>query len=431
MKKLDAYICYSALDSSLVHEIVDELYEYKCFIPVRDIPLGSNWSTSIEKEIKAADVFVVICTHNFNNSYTVVDELYKASCYKKAIITYCVDSVTFRDDKKWLEYSHKVAFSAGDHKTLVSALDIYTDRYTVRYSPRVRIPSYETGYCSNDKPKKYTSHPRHIGKKDSLLKRLISRLLNSYQHVNSAIYAPSEVFYDEHMLVQVYIYTDGEESMVEMKAKSADYDAIIRNYEPLHMSLKRGDSIKIVYDNGFYNEVKTIIWQGTLCQTVFCFKVREDYSFCSNVKIFINDHPVGEMTFRTKVLEKPDKNLNAEIKCVRYNRIFISYAHSDASKIQYFAEAYKASGTEFFYDRYSLAPGDKYQDKIFEYIDGAELFILCWSKNSALSEWCCLEKERALYKASVNKDFKIYPVSIDPKTTLPYDISSKYHYGEI
>jgi len=426
---VNAYICYSALDSSLVHEVVESLAQSrccKCFLPARDIPIGSSWSRSIDTEIKKSDVFVIIYTNNFNNSYIVVDELYKASCYNKRVVIYCVDSIPFRSDKWCLEEAYKVPFSALDHKTLVNAL---INETIIVFT---RVKDVSTGYCSGyHEEQKITSHPRLAKQKDNIFKRIISRLFNSYQQVNSAIYAPAEVLYDEYMLVQVYIYRDGEESMVEMKAKAIDCDAIIRNYEPLHMSLKRGDKIRIQYDNEFYSEAKTIEWYGGLGKTDFYFKVSYHYSFYSSIKIFINDVPVGEMMFKTKVLTNPDKKLNAEIDCVKYNRIFISYAHLDASKIQYFAEAYKASGTQFFYDRDSLSPGDIYQDKIFEYIDSAELFILCWSKNSSLSEWCCLEKERALYNTRVRKTFRIYPVSIDPKASLPSDMTSKYHFGEI
>lgn len=60
------------------------------------------------------------------------------------------------------------------------------------------------------------------------------------------------------------------------------------------------------------------------------------------------------------------------------------------------ALAYKAQGVDYFFDRDKLNPGDVYEEKIFDYIDNSDLFILCWSKNAEKSEYVAKEKNLAM-----------------------------------
>lgn len=88
--------------------------------------------------------------------------------------------------------------------------------------------------------------------------------------------------------------------------------------------------------------------------------------------LFVNGAIIGEMRFLTQIVEAP-RNLNPGILSHCFNRIFISYAH----QIKLLALAYKAQGVDYFYDRDSLAPGDVYEERIFDYIDSSDLFVLC------------------------------------------------------
>ena len=47
------------------------------------------------------------------------------------------------------------------------------------------------------------------------------------------------------MMIQVYLYKDGEEETVASKAKEVDSSAERRNYIPLSIKLKEGDKVKI------------------------------------------------------------------------------------------------------------------------------------------------------------------------------------------
>lgn len=140
------------------------------------------------------------------------------------------------------------------------------------------------------------------------------------------------------------------------------------------------------------------------------------------------------MSFITYIVEQPCK-LNTEIISKMFKRIFISYAHQDSARVRDFALAYKAQGVDYFFDRDKLVAGDVYEEKIFEYIDSADLFILCWSANAAKSEYVKKECKRALLHAYPHlthreATLKIYPISIEPRTELPVEMADVYNFEE-
>lgn len=63
--------------------------------------------------------------------------------------------------------------------------------------------------------------------------------------VFSSVFAPSETKRGDYMMIQVYLYKDGEEETVASKAKEVDSSAERRNYIPLSIKLKEGDKVKI------------------------------------------------------------------------------------------------------------------------------------------------------------------------------------------
>lgn len=97
------------------------------------------------------------------------------------------------------------------------------------------------------------------------------------------------------------------------------------------------------------------------------------------------------MRFVTKIVDAP-RNAYSKILSRKFEKIFISYAHEDFGKVKYLATAYQAQGVDYFFDRHTLRIGDVYEKEIFDYIDNADLFILCWSKNAANSDYVSKEK---------------------------------------
>ena len=261
--------------------------------------------------------------------------------------------------------------------------------------------------------------------------------------VNSSIFAPSETKRGDYMLVQVFLYRDDEERAVTCKAAEVDPDAHRQNYTPLSVKLKEGDKVKAkltMSGKGIEvdESIQEMIWQGHYTDCQFGVFVPEDYrpsSMIGTVMLTVNEIPCGRMMFKTKIVSQPQK-LYAKIESKAFQKIFISYSHKDESTVKYFAKAFQAQGVDYFFDRHYLKAGDVYPLKIKEYINSADLFILCWSKNAAESDYVTFERRQALELAYPQVDMEkatitIHPISIEPHADYPSDMKEVYNFEEM
>ena len=183
---------------------------------------------------------------------------------------------------------------------------------------------------------------------------------------------------------------------------------------------------------------KKVCWQGSFTKCSFNFLVPSDFGFnelANEINLYVNGALIGEMQFNTKIVEQPRK-LNANISSHMFKKIFISYAHQDVKRASDLALAYKAQGVDYFFDRHKLGGGDVYEEEIMQFIDSADLFILCWSENAAKSDYVKKERMRAMKHAYPQKKrndatLKIYPISIEPRATPPDDMIGIYNFEEV
>lgn len=261
-------------------------------------------------------------------------------------------------------------------------------------------------------------------------------------YVCSSVFAPSEVRRSSHLLVQVFLHSDSETGHVANLATGADKAAERRDTSVLHLHLAPGDKIDVelyVYgESCLQHSRKSIVWQGALCKCSFCYFVPSDIPvndlFCE-INLHANGLLVGNMSFITQIVAHPQFQ-NTEVTSCTYKKIFISYAHQDEEKVKYLAQAYKAQGIDFFYDRYALKGGDIYDEEIERFIDSSDLFILCWSDNSAKSAYVWKELSRALIHAYPQQEhsqatLKIYPICIKPYADLPENMKAIYNFEMI
>lgn len=262
-----------------------------------------------------------------------------------------------------------------------------------------------------------------------------------YSTIFSSIFAPSEVKRKSHLQVQVYLHLYEEAELVKSLAKEADKNAERRDYIPLSLKLKKGDRVDVEFnlygETKLMSERKSLIWQGSFTKCSFDYFVPENINvdeLSCRANLFVNGALIGEMRFLTQIVDAP-RNLNPEIFSHYYKKIFISYAHKDFSKVKFMAQAYKAQGVDYFLDRDYLKAGDIYPQKIQDYINSADLFVLCWSKNAAESDYVAKEKAQALSIAkNTNQQdgtLTIHPISIVPRAELPDDMKDNYNFDTI
>ena len=266
---------------------------------------------------------------------------------------------------------------------------------------------------------------------------------NRYNEVYSSIFAPAEVKRKSHLQVQVYLHLSEEIQKVKSLAKESDKNAKRRGYIPLSFKLRKGDNVDVEFNvNGetrLISERKSVIWQGSFTKCSFDYFVPKDidvYDLSCVVSLSANRIPLGEMRFITKIVDSP-RQLNPEINAHKYNKVFISYSHLDESKVRYLHEGLQLGSVPHFFDRKSLKAGDVFPQVIKDYIDSADLFILCWSENASKSEYVRKERLQALERAfpqikpEQDAKLRIYPISIEPRADLPSDMKGVYNFEEI
>ena len=266
---------------------------------------------------------------------------------------------------------------------------------------------------------------------------------NKYNEVYSSIFAPAEVKRKSHLQVQVYLHLYEEAEKVKSLAQESDKNAERRDYIPLSLKLKKGDKVDIEFnvygESCLMSERKSIIWQGAFTKCSFDYFVPKDIDVeeLSCVALLsVNGVPIGEMRFITRVIETP-RQLNPEIIAHKYSKVFISYSHQDESKVKFLHEGLELGSVPHFFDRKYLKAGDVFPQVIQDYINSADLFILCWSENASKSEYVQKERLQALERAfpQVQPEnaakLRIYPMNIEPRAELPSDMKNYYHFGEI
>ena len=259
----------------------------------------------------------------------------------------------------------------------------------------------------------------------------------------SSVFAPAEVKRKSHMLVQVYLHLYEETEKVKTLAQESDKDAERRDYIPLQCKLKKGDKVDVqlnVYGESLLmSDKKNLVWQGSFTKCSFDYFVPKDIDVdeLSCVALLsVNGVPVGEMRFVTRIVDAP-RQLNPEIIAHKYSKVFISYSHQDESKVKFLHEGLELGSVPHFFDRKYLKAGDVFPQVIQDYINSADLFILCWSENASKSEYVQKERLQALERAfpqvrpEQEAKLRIYPMSIEPRAELPGDMKDNYHFGEM
>ena len=245
-----------------------------------------------------------------------------------------------------------------------------------------------------------------------------------------------------HHDFQVFLHLPEESEEVLALAQEAQKNAERRG-RPLQCKLKHGDkvdiSLNISGEKLLYSEKKSVSWFGGKTNCTFSYYVPKDIEdeelLCVAI-LSVNGAPIGEMQFVTKIVETP-RSFHPEVYTRKYNKIFISYAHQDESKVKFIAQTCKAVGIDYFFDRDYLKAGDIFPLEIEKYINSADLFILCWSKNAAKSDYVQKERNLALDRAYPKvkpyekAPLSICPLSIEPRAEIPEDMKSIYNFEQI
>ena len=344
------------------------------------------------------------------------------------------------DIDHYLECTYEPVIPDGDKQPEVCSSPCCPRPNTKRESAPKSTPSFWSRLFGMKRPKALPSQEGVIVKNNTCSTQ--NRDLPC-DEVYSSVFAPADVKKGTNMLVQVFLHTAKHEERVQSIASQADKNAEKRGYTPLSCKMQKGDKADVelnIYDKKLLkNERKSIIWNGEFTQCSFRHFIDEgmaaDNLYCE-VNIYVNGAPVGCTSFLTDIVAHEARNIYAKPDATRFEKIFVSYSHQDYDRVKYLVQGFRAQGIDYFFDRHNLRSGDVYSERIFEYIDKADLFMLCWSANAQKSEYVKKEIERALSHvypqvARDSETLKIRPISIEPRADLPSSIRNIYHIEEL
>jgi hypothetical protein len=118
--------------------------------------------------------------------------------------------------------------------------------------------------------------------------------------------------------------------------------------------------------------------------------------FHPSVRVVVDDRLIGGIGFkiRSSLFARPGKPLLADAPRP-YRKAFVSYASKDREEVLKRTQALRTA-VEVRQDVLALEPGDRWKEKLFQWIDDCDLFLLCWSQAAKDSEWVMKEARYAL-----------------------------------
>ena len=457
----DVFISYSRMDRKVAIAICYYLEQknIKCFIAPRDIP---NDSYHPPIAIGLCEVFVLVFSmdyyrrlefDNFDNA-----ELNAAIISNKRIIIYRIDNTPYLDN-----YFGINAFPNSEEHfdKLYESVKMHLRPKLQREQPPLRLKSScKQGKIEYKKKqdrlqtdsKQFSSMDDVFGGlmtavAPSVMATCIGLLRNTFKNAfkkqkshQLSLFSPSKLNQGEEMLVQLYLHREIFTEKISLKASMKDSKSTLRGNESLNILLKKGDEIevKLLMPQGVLIDepIQKVIWEYDLKSVDFVVFVPPDYKLgdmIGTVIICKDSLPLCSVKFVTKITCEPIVSSvpDANFYPVFYKKVFISYSSKDREEVIKISTGLKALHVDFFLDKLYLDGGDKYKNKIFSYIDKADLFILCWSSNAAQSEWVKKEYLHALQR--INKpdmSLVLYPIIIEPRALPPNELN-EYHFVEL
>lgn len=262
-------------------------------------------------------------------------------------------------------------------------------------------------------------------------------------HVDCSVYSVPEARCGESILIQVHVHLIEKYQEAEALAKEFDEDSTRRGFTSLDADLARGTKLSFELsfrDNQIENQVNTIKWHGKTTQLGFEINIPENYmseNLIGKLMVSQDSIPLGHIIFKIKVLKKvtlqrePGNEVSLGV-AKRYENAFISYASKDRSEVLRRVQMLSVTHIKYFQDILNLEPGERWERKLYQKIDDADVFFLFWSKAASESEWVLKETKYALDRKSGNEDFppEIIPVVIEKSPPLPPAELNDIHFND-
>jgi len=182
------------------------------------------------------------------------------------------------------------------------------------------------------------------------------------------------------------------------------------------------------------DELQQAVWHGEPTSVQFDVNVPENLrprQIIGTVTVSQDGVPIGQLKFKMKVLSagEPTRSLAESTgEAIPFNLFFVSYATKDRSEVIMRLQMLKVTGKNFRQDLLDLEPGDRWERKLYEFIDECDAVLLFWSTNAKESEWVMRECKYAIEKKGIER---IIPVIIEgPPPIVPPPELAQLHMND-
>ena len=244
--------------------------------------------------------------------------------------------------------------------------------------------------------------------------------------VECTVFSPPDIALETSILVQVFVHNFTDEESVKTIAKEFDKDAERRGFTTLttKVTIESLLSFHLEIDElEILSPIKTLVWYGRPASVTFMVTAPKSAllgNHFGTVTISQNSVPIGHIQFKITV-SVSFKKIN-EYKpeptgdeAIPYKMAFIAYSSIDRVKVLDRIPMLDLQGIKYHQDLLSLRPGDFWEEKLTQYINECDLFLLFWSQAAKKSPYVRKEIKHALLRkgSDLKAPPKIVPVLIE------------------
>lgn len=263
--------------------------------------------------------------------------------------------------------------------------------------------------------------------------------------VHCTLYAPAKARAGASFVIQIFAHLIEQAEGLEELAKALDAEAKKHVAEKLKRKIKRGSTLtfKLALPGLEADETEeSAAWEGEPVEIQFIVSVPDNHASGNRfgkVSVYENNEKIGTITFRIEILARDAQPTaiqasdaaSALAQMSRKESAFVSYASEDKAEVYNFLRLLDSVGVMYHVDIINIAPGDRWEQKLYEFIDSDDIFLLFWSTAASRSEWVVKEVERAHAKAGKERKnppkIVIFHLETPPQAEIPEWLSD-IHY---
>lgn len=251
--------------------------------------------------------------------------------------------------------------------------------------------------------------------------------------VQCTLYSTPEVREGSDLLVQVFAHLLEQADDLDELAAMPDPEAKKQLSKSLKQRIKR-DSVltfKLMIPGiEFEEDEQDLVWRGEPDSVEFIVPIPADHgdgNRFGRVFVYQNGEQLGKIPFRITVVSKAKPIAIEKTKpsaqgiMTQNETAFVSYASKDKDHVYRFVQLMDVLKYEYHIDVFSIDAGDRWENKLYEFIDTDDVFLLFWSESASQSEWVIREAKRAgeRAKSDPNSLPRIIIYRLDEKVSIP------------